>query len=108
MLLKTFSKSNACVCIHYIVWTEEGYKDPEENAVDSFTIDYTESGDKWNRQFAKYSTLLDVKATVKTFSIWDKDTLCVIVTIKNESDYLNRVDRKLAAYGLRPYEYIGG
>lgn len=106
MLLKTFSKQNACVVIHYIVWTEDDYKDPNASALDSFEIDYTDSGDKWNNSFARYSTLIDNKAEVKTFSIWDKDTLCVIVTVKSEIEYLNRVDRKLSAYGLRPYEYI--
>ena len=106
MLLKSFMKVNATVVIKFFVWSESDYKDPEANCLDCFTLDYCKTDKEWLECWSHYDTLLELKAEIKTVSIWNKDSLCVIVSVKNEHDYMDKLDRKLAANNLRPYTYI--
>lgn len=106
MLLKSFMKVNAAVVIKFLVWSENDYKDPEGNCLDSFTLDYCTNGNEWLESFLQYDTLLELKAEIKSVSIWNKDSFCIIVSVKNEYDYIDKLDRKLAAHNLRPYTYI--
>ena len=106
MLLKLFMKVNAAVVIKFFVWSESDYKDPEGNCLDSFTLDYCSKGNEWLESFLQYDTLLELKAEIKNVSIWNKDSLCIIVSVRNEYDYMDKLDRKLAAHDLRPYTYI--
>ena len=106
MLLKSFMKVNTSVVTKFLVWTETDFNNPEGECLGDFTLDYCETGDKWRKAHLYYETLLELGAKVKFVSVWNKDALCVIVTVKNEFDYNNILDRKLAANGYRDYTYI--
>lgn len=106
MLLKSFMKVNSTTAIKFLVWSDNDYKDPEGNSLDSFTLDYCTEGNEWLESFLRYETLLELKAEIKNVSIWNKYSLFIIVSVKNEHGYINKLDRKLAVQNLRPYTYI--
>jgi len=106
MLLKSFMKVNTAVVIKFLVWSESDYKDPEGKCLNCFTLDYRSKGTEWMGSFLQYDTLLELKAEIKNVIIQNKGSLCIIVTVRNEYDYIDKLDRKLAAHGLRPYTYI--